>query len=66
MKYELTIRELTEFTKEELQESRNFRDDIGYTNDRFSDKPFHQVKVLQVEVTQEELQAIKKAVIEVF
>lgn len=66
MKYELTIRELTEYTKEDIQEYRNIRGPIGFPSDRYSDKQFHDTRVLNVEVTQEQLDAIKKAIITVF
>lgn len=64
MKYEITIRQLTEFTTEEKEEvergNRNSMDryPIGY-----SDQPFHETRVLFAEVTQEEFQAVKKAII---
>ncbi len=64
MKYEITIRELSEFTEEELKEaSRNVMKGIGEWRDRYSDKPFHEVRVLSAEVSKEEFEAVKKAII---
>lgn len=69
MKYELTVRQLDPFTEEEMKEvrDRESRDRFNGMSgsDRYSDKPVHEVRVLNVEVTAEELKAIKKAVIEV-
>lgn len=68
MKYGLTIRQLEPFTEEELNErSRNRNYPIQtYPGNNYSSKPFHEIKVLNVEVTEEEFKAIKKAVIDIF
>lgn len=64
MKYEITIRELTPFTEAEVEEAerrnrtRMDRYPIGY-----SDQPFHEVRVAHVELSKEEFQAVKKAII---
>ena len=66
MKYEITIRELTPFTEDELKEvNRNNRTnfDIMDRGSRYSDKPMHEIRVLQAEVSLEEFQAVKKAII---
>lgn len=64
MKYEITIRELKEFTPEEKEKSERFnRGPIGYTAERFSRQPFHEVRILHAEVSKEEFEVVKKAII---
>ena len=70
MKYQLTIRELTPYTEDEVIEMNKRTNPYnGFRNnnldDRYSDKPYHQTRVLDIEVTREEMNAIKKAVIDV-
>ena len=65
MKYEITIRELTPFTEEEKKERNSFNNNhssLGYPP-VYSDEPFHEVRVLQAEVSKEEFEAVKKAII---
>lgn len=66
-KYEITIRELTPFTEDELKESR-MRNNLGMDSypPRFSDKPFHEMRVLTAELSETEFQNVKKAVINGF
>jgi hypothetical protein len=68
MKYEITIRQLVEYTPEEEKEvTRKDRYPLEtYPGVRFSDKNFHEVRVLQAEVSKEEFEAVKKAIIGVF
>lgn len=61
--YEITIRQLEEYTPEEIK-------NIDHTNKypfdelpRYSDKPFHEIRVLHAEVSKEEFEAVKKAII---
>lgn len=62
MTYEITIRELEPFTPEE--EERSNRTDFNpYPTTRFSDKNFHEKRVIFAELTAEEFQAVKKAII---
>ncbi len=68
MKYQLTIRELTPYTEDEIIEMNkrtNPYNGFGNNNfdDKYSDKPYHQTRVLDIEVTREEMDIIKKAVI---
>jgi len=65
MRYEITIRELTEFTEEELKEQdrRSNRGMDLMPPYRYSDKPFHETRVLSAEVSKEEFEAVKKAII---
>ena len=64
MKYEITIRQLEDFTPEELKESRdNNRDKFFQSGIMYSDKPVHEVRVLHAEVSKEEFEAVKKAII---
>jgi len=65
MTYEITIRQLEEYTEEEI---KNIDRANKYPFDepdrrRYSDKPFHEVRVLQAEVSKEEFEAVKKAII---
>lgn len=65
MKYEITIRQLEEYTPEEVEgtkRGRNFPLET-YPSDIFSDKNFHETRVLQAEVSKEEFEAVKKAII---
>lgn len=64
MKYEITIRQLEEFTEEELKEVNRNRMD-NFSDRRFSDKPFHEVRILQAEVSKEEFEIVKKAIISI-
>jgi len=70
MKYELTIRQLEEYTPEEIEETKRDRkyplETFPSLNNRFSDKPFHETRVLYIEVSEEEFETIKKAVISIF
>lgn len=61
MTYEITIRELEPYTAEE--ESRSNRMMDNYTSNRFSDINFHEKRVTFAELTPEEFQAVKKAII---
>ena len=66
MKYEITIRQLEPYTEEELEEKNR---ESQYPNDfadRYSDKPHHEVRVLRAEVSKEEFEAVKKAIISGF
>lgn len=64
MKYEITIRELKEYTAEEKEKiERSRREPVGYMQDRFSSEPFHEVRILHAEVSKEEFEAVKKAII---
>lgn len=66
MKYEITIRELTPFTEEELKEvNRNNRSsfDIMDRGSRYSDRLTHEVRVLQAEVSKEEMVAVRNAIL---
>lgn len=65
MRYEITIRELQEFTPEELEkEDRRNRSGMDLMPPyRYSDKPFHETRVLNAEVSKEEFEAVKKAII---
>ena len=63
-RYEITIRELTPLSEEEVREEKrhhNFGMDRPFS--RYADKPFHEVRVLSAEVSKEEFEAIKKAAI---
>jgi hypothetical protein len=62
MKYELIIRELTPFTEEELKNSRD-REPFYERNVKYSDIPNHEIRVLHAEVSKEEFEIIKKAII---
>lgn len=67
MKYEITIRQLEPYTPEEEKETNRGRG--PYTDsptNRFSDKNFHEMRVLYAEVSKEEFEAVKKAIIGVF
>lgn len=65
MKYEITIRQLEEYTAEENENANRNRGYPleTYPNSRFSDKNFHEIRVLQAEVNKEEFEAVKKAII---
>lgn len=65
MKYEITIRQLTEFTKDEKEESerRNRHGMDTLAPYRYSDEPYHETRVLHAEVSKEEFEAVKKAII---
>lgn len=66
MKYEITIRQLEPFTEEELEKQKRYStyDTISMRNNNiFSNKPFHEVRVLQAEVSKEEFEAVKKAIV---
>lgn len=66
MKYEITIRQLEEFTPEEMKVERNCRQERDFmvgTPIRYSDKNFHETRVLLAEVSKEEFEAVKKAII---
>lgn len=65
MKYQITIRQLEEYTPDEEKEvmGRNRYPLETYPSDRFSDKNFHEIRVLQAEVSKEEFEAVKKAII---
>jgi hypothetical protein len=66
MKYEITIRELTPFSEEEMKEIDKRNSFGSYDNPRCSDRPFHETRVMYSQVTPEEFKAIKKAVIDIF
>lgn len=66
MKYEITIRQLEPFTDEEIEKKKIYStyDTLPMRdNNIFSNKPFHEVRVLQAEVSKEEFEAVKKAII---
>jgi len=64
MKYEITIRELTPYTDEELKEFNNRnRNSFDIMEKRYSNQPFKEVRVLSAEVSKEEFEAVKKAII---
>ncbi len=68
MKYEITIRQLEEFTPEEKKEANDrckypgSITEVEYSR-RYSDRLFHETRTLYAELTPEEFQAVKKAVI---
>lgn len=63
-KYELTVRELTPFSEDELKEEKRRNEcSMDRLVPRYADKPFHEVRVLQIEVSQEEWNRIKTATI---
>jgi hypothetical protein len=66
MKYEITIRQLVEYSEEEKR--RSGEDRMSLRNGsilpyNYSDVPFHERRVLHAEVTQEEFQAVRNAII---
>lgn len=63
MKYEITIRQLDEYTPEEIKNIDRANKYPFDEQPRYSDKPFHETRVLFAEVTPEEFQAVKKAII---
>lgn len=65
MKYEITIRQLEEYTPEEQKEvMRKDRYPLEtYPSNKFSDKNFHEIRVLFAELSKEEFEAVKKAII---
>ena len=65
MKYEITIRQLEEYTPEEEKEvMRKDRYPLEtYPNTKYSDKNFHEVRVLFAELSKEEFEIVKKAII---
>lgn len=63
MKYEITIRQLEEYTVEETRDTYKRERCETYPSNRFSDKNFHEIRVLQAEVSKEEFEAVKKAII---
>lgn len=65
MKYEITIRELTPFTEDEMIEmnKRANPSNFPFDDKRYSDRSFHETRVLFAEVSKEELEAVKKAII---
>ena len=68
MKYEITIRQLEEYTPEEQKEvMRKDKYPVEtYPSIRFSDKNFHETRVLFAEVSKEEFEKIKLAIIKEF
>ena len=69
MKYEITIRQLEEFSSEEKEEvRRQFKNQGIFDGDhkRYSDKNFHETRVLFAEVSKEEFERIKLAIIKEF
>lgn len=67
MKYEITIKQLEEYTPEEEKDVyRSNRNNFTDSPQRFSSKNFHETRVLQAILTEEEYKSIKKAVIEIF
>lgn len=66
MKYEITIRQLEEYTEEENKQLfRNEQRPLMSIGERsYSDKNFHEVRALYVEISEEEFKAVKKAIIE--
>ena len=63
MKYEITIRELTEYTQDEIDKNERLnRMGFGSTS-TYSDKPYHESRVLHAEVSRDEFEAVKKAII---
>lgn len=66
MEYELTIRQLNPYTEEETKESnRNNNRNIYPLETRYSDKLFHEIRILQTKVSEQEFQAVKKALISI-
>lgn len=65
MKYEIEIKELVPFTDEELENQRKYSsyNTLPSTNPDYSSRPHHQTRVLHAEVTKEEFEAVKKAII---
>ena len=63
MKYEITIRQLEEYTSDELKEVNRNKMDNFMSGRAFSDKPHHEIRVLHAEVSKEEFEAVKKAII---
>ena len=63
-KYEITIRELVPYTPEEETDTKIRGNKFDtYPSNRYSDKNFHETRVLFAELSKEEFEAIKKAVI---
>lgn len=62
MKYEITIRELVPYTAEEQLASDKHSGFVP-EYERYSDKSHHVTRVLHVELTPQEFQAIKKAIL---
>lgn len=70
MKYQITIRELTPFTEDEIIEMNKRTNPYnGFGNstldDRFSDKPFHTTRVVECELSREEFEKVKKGIFEI-
>lgn len=66
MKYEITIKQLEEYTDEEKRMADDRRGSITRGIElpyNYSDVPFHERRVLHAEVSEEEFQAVKKAII---
>lgn len=66
MKYEITIRQLEEYTPKENDQDYTMRKMYPIETSaghKFSDKNFHEIRVLFAEVSKEEFEAIKKAII---
>lgn len=63
--YEITVRELEPYTEEEEKNSRNRNDFCPGQAERFSDRNYHEKRMLNVHLTEEEFQEVKKAVISV-
>ena len=61
-KHELVIRELEPYSPEEEMANKNNRMET-FSPDRFSDRAFHEVKVLRCELTREQFEAVKKSAI---
>lgn len=63
-RYEITVRELTPFSEDELKEDKR-RNDFGMdrVSGRYADKPFHETRVLYAELTEGEWSRVKFAAI---
>ena len=64
--YEITIRELEELTPEETKEHNSYSKrefPLAGTPVRYSDKSFHERRILFAEVSKEEFEAVKKAIV---
>ncbi len=63
-RFEITVRELTPFSPEELKEEdrrKNFGMDRAFP--QYSDRPFHEVRVLHTELSEEQWNRVRSAVI---
>lgn len=66
MRYEITIRQLDEYSpEEEVAELKSGRRIETYSPNRYSDTPHHEIRILQAEISKEEFEAVKKAIINV-